>query len=185
MKHLDKIGVCIFAASLNSPVALAQSHSKPPEETAVELKAFTAQANFMSVGGYLRYENHLHSGEWKPFCDFGFADDRSRITCSESQVKIDFGNQGLIGDVGAMNIEAIRVLSELIKALPETNRYLLSWSYFVSFDEGDTSRPVEYGVLYDRADGILEEADGNRTHVADAVVFGINDKYQASGLTVQ
>ena len=59
------LGVALFSAGL-AGVASAQQY--PNVST---LTPFTAQTNFMSLPGYLRYVSHQQTGQWLTYTEAG------------------------------------------------------------------------------------------------------------------
>ena len=70
MKSIRKLavivlGVAVFSAAL-AGVASAQQY--PSVST---LTPYTAQTNFMSLPGYLRYVSHQQTGQWLTYTEAG------------------------------------------------------------------------------------------------------------------
>jgi hypothetical protein len=59
------LGVAVFSAAL---VGIASAQQYPNVST---LTPFTAQTNYMSLPGYLRYVSHQQTGQWLTYTEAG------------------------------------------------------------------------------------------------------------------
>lgn len=70
MKTMRKLAVIVLGAALFS-AALAGVASAQQYPNVSTLTPFTAQTNFMSLPGYLRYVSHQQTGQWLTYTEAG------------------------------------------------------------------------------------------------------------------
>jgi hypothetical protein len=149
---------------------------KAASETESELKPFTAQSNYMSLSGYLRFQNYLATSKWERFP----VDNQTHLWRSDTTIRVDWGSQGQMGDVYATSDAAISEISKLIKIFPKLKKYGVSWSYDTSIGEGRFTSHYDYFVSYDKASKTLEDMNsGIRYNITDADIFAIDKENKA------
>ena len=70
MKTMRKLAVIVLGVALFS-AALAGVASAQQYPNVNTLTPFTAQTNFMSLPGYLRYVSHQQTGQWLTYAEAG------------------------------------------------------------------------------------------------------------------
>jgi hypothetical protein len=70
MKIMRKLAVVVLGVALFS-AALAGVASAQQYPNVSTLTPFTAQTNFMSLPGYLRYVSHQQTGQWLTYTEAG------------------------------------------------------------------------------------------------------------------
>jgi hypothetical protein len=70
MKTMRKLAVIVLGVALFS-AALAGVASAQQYPNVSTLTPFTAQTNFMSLPGYLRYVSHQQTGQWLTYTEAG------------------------------------------------------------------------------------------------------------------
>ncbi len=70
MKIIRKLAVIVLGVALFS-AALAGVASAQQYPNVSTLTPFTAQTNFMSLPGYLRYVSHQQTGQWLTYTEAG------------------------------------------------------------------------------------------------------------------
>ncbi|HLY24198.1 MAG TPA: hypothetical protein VKT83_17165 [bacterium] len=70
MKIMRKLAVIVLGVALFS-AALAGVASAQQYPNVSTLTPFTAQTNFMSLPGYLRYVSHQQTGQWLTYTEAG------------------------------------------------------------------------------------------------------------------
>jgi len=70
MKIMSKLAVIVLGVALFS-AALAGVASAQQYPNVSTLTPFTAQTNFMSLPGYLRYVSHQQTGQWLTYTEAG------------------------------------------------------------------------------------------------------------------
>jgi len=63
MKTMQKLAVIVLGVVMFS-ATFAGMASAQPNPNVSNLTPFSAESNYMSLGGYLRYVNHQHTGQW-------------------------------------------------------------------------------------------------------------------------
>jgi hypothetical protein len=63
MKTMQKLAVIVLGVVLFS-ATFAGMASAQPNPSVSNLTPFSAETNYMSLSGYLRYVNHQHTGQW-------------------------------------------------------------------------------------------------------------------------
>jgi hypothetical protein len=63
MKTMQKLAVIVLGAVMFSAM-FAGMASAQPNPNVSNLAPFSAETNYMSLAGYLRYVNHQHTGQW-------------------------------------------------------------------------------------------------------------------------
>jgi hypothetical protein len=70
MKTMRKLAVIVLGVALFS-AALAGVASAQQYPNVSTLTPFTAQTNFLSLPGYLRYVSHQQTGQWLTYTEAG------------------------------------------------------------------------------------------------------------------
>jgi hypothetical protein len=143
--------LAVFATSGVFAQAVRSQDDKPTNK----LVPFTARTNYMSVSGFLRFQSYLETRRRLRFS----IDESANVFLSDTQITVDLGNQGQIGDVAAMDIAATSYIAQFIKAFPKLKEYRVLWSYWFSVGEGKYSYLSSYGVTYDKKSRIFSNTD--------------------------
>jgi hypothetical protein len=69
MNFTQKLAVVVLGVLVLSAVAFVGVASAQQYPTVSNLTPFTAETNFMSLAGYLRYLNHQTTGQWLTFAE--------------------------------------------------------------------------------------------------------------------